>query len=69
MNDDASERPRRGRITPDLDVPESRPGADKHDEWRIDESIEETFPASDAPAAVQPGSLASTEPAPEKRRP
>ena len=29
----------------------------RHDEWLIDESVEETFPASDATTPVQPGSL------------
>jgi hypothetical protein len=33
----------------------SRPGAPGHEEWLIDESIEETFPASDPIApATQP---------------
>lgn len=30
-----------------------------HDEWLIDESIQETFPASDPTTPVQPGSLVS----------
>jgi len=53
------DRPTRGRIAPDLDVPAAQPGARCHDEWLIDESIEETFPASDAPVAVHPGSTAA----------
>jgi hypothetical protein len=38
-----------------------------HDESLLDESLEETFPASDAPAETQPGSLASR--AAERKRP
>jgi hypothetical protein len=34
----------------------AKPGQPGHDEWLLDEAIEETFPASDAPAATQPGS-------------
>jgi hypothetical protein len=37
----------------------SEPGAAGHDEWLIDESIEETFPASDSPLPVRPGSTLS----------
>ncbi len=37
-----------------------QPGAAGHDEWLIDESIEETFPASDPTSPSQPdSSLAS----------
>ena len=38
----------------------SRPGEDGHDEWLLDESIEETFPASDATLPIRPGSSLST---------
>jgi hypothetical protein len=34
----------------------SAPGSAAHDEWLLDESIEETFPASDATLPVRPGS-------------
>ena len=37
----------------------SEPGADGHDEWLLDESIEETFPASDPTLPVRPGSTLS----------
>ena len=37
----------------------SAPGAKDHDEWLIDESIEETFPASDPTLPVRPGSTLS----------
>jgi hypothetical protein len=37
----------------------SPPGAPGHDEWLIDQSIEETFPASDATLPVRPGSTLS----------
>jgi len=58
MNDESILR-ERGRIDADLDVPDARPGAAGHDEWLIDESVEETFPASDPTTPTQPGSLAS----------
>jgi hypothetical protein len=32
------------------------PNAPGHDEWLLDEALAETFPASDPPAVVQPGS-------------
>jgi hypothetical protein len=37
----------------------STPGAAGHDEWLIDQSIEETFPASDPMLPVIPGSSLS----------
>ena len=49
----------RGRVDADVDVPAAQPGAAGHEDWLIDEAVEETFPASDAPATVQPGSLAA----------
>jgi hypothetical protein len=57
MNDDFILR-HGGRVDADVDVPEARPGAPHHNEWVIDEAVEETFPASDAPTPPQPGSLA-----------
>jgi hypothetical protein len=41
------------------DSPARTPGAPGHAEWLIDESIAETFPASDAPSPVRPGSTAA----------
>jgi hypothetical protein len=35
------------------------PGEGAHDEQLLDEALEETFPASDALAETQPGSLAA----------
>ncbi|HWA13446.1 MAG TPA: hypothetical protein VHA15_10170 [Burkholderiales bacterium] len=32
----------------------TKPGAPGHDEWLIDEAVEETFPASDPIAPSQP---------------
>lgn len=32
------------------------PGQPNHDEWLLDESVEETFPASDPVAPARPGS-------------
>jgi hypothetical protein len=57
MDDDLLLRGR-GKIH-DVDAPAARPGTPGHDEWIIDEAIEETFPASDTPTPVRPGSLAS----------
>jgi hypothetical protein len=37
----------------------SAPGEAGHDEWLIDESLEETFPASDPTLPVRPGSTLS----------
>jgi hypothetical protein len=34
--------------------PASKPGAPGHDEWLVDESIDETFPASDPIAPSHP---------------
>ena len=51
--------PNRGRVDADVDTPAAAPDAEGHLEWQVDEAIEETFPASDPPSTVQPGSLAS----------
>ena len=37
------------------------PGMPGHDEWLIDEALAETFPASDAPSPVRPGSTVATD--------
>jgi hypothetical protein len=53
-------RPTRGGgIGADVDAPAADPRAPGHDEWLLDEAIEETFPASDPPAPVRPGSSVS----------
>jgi len=39
------------------DLPAATSIGKAHDEWLIDESIAETFPASDATSPVRPGSL------------
>lgn len=39
--------------------PPSAPGEENHDEWLIDEAIEETFPASDPVLPTRPGSTLS----------
>jgi hypothetical protein len=45
---------RYGPATADAERP--RPAQDR-DEWILDEAIKETFPASDTPSPVRPGSL------------
>lgn len=37
--------------------PASKPGAPGHDEWLLDEAIEESFPASDPPAPATATSI------------
>jgi hypothetical protein len=36
--------------------PEPPPGTPEHEEWLLDEAVEETFPASDPPAPAHPSS-------------
>jgi hypothetical protein len=48
-----------GRLEATTMQPPSAPGTDGHDEWLLDESIEETFPASDPTLPVRPGSSLS----------
>ena len=43
------------------DSPARVPGMPGHDEWLIDEALAETFPASDAPSPVRPGSTVATD--------
>jgi hypothetical protein len=44
-------------VRPDYVLPEPPlPGTPGHDEGLLDEAIRQTFPASDPPAPVQPGS-------------
>ncbi|MGQ0750736.1 MAG: hypothetical protein ACT4PS_09405 [Betaproteobacteria bacterium] len=47
--------------------PPSAPGSDGHDDWLLDESIEETFPASDPMLPVRPGSSLSERHASRRR--
>ena len=53
---DSATRWERGRIDADVDVPAAKRGAPEHDDWIIDEALEESFPASDAPNPARPGS-------------
>jgi hypothetical protein len=46
----------RGRIDADVDPPSAELGTLEHDEWALDEALEETFPASDPPTPPRPGS-------------
>jgi hypothetical protein len=46
----------RGRIDADVDPPSGELGTLEHDEWALDEALEETFPASDPPTPPRPGS-------------
>jgi hypothetical protein len=34
----------------------AQPGQPNHDEWLLDEAIEESFPGSDVPSPARPGS-------------
>jgi hypothetical protein len=61
-NDSGSEREISGEAP-------SVPGSAGHDEWLLDESIEETFPASDPMLPIRPGSnLSMRSLAPRSRR-
>jgi hypothetical protein len=46
----------RGRIDADVEPPSGELGTLEHDEWALDEALEETFPASDPPTPPRPGS-------------
>jgi hypothetical protein len=46
----------RGRIGADVEQPSGKLGTLEHDEWALDEALEETFPASDPPTPPRPGS-------------
>ncbi len=48
----------RGRIDADVEGPGAQPSSPAHAEWLLDEAVQETFPASDPPSAVRPGSIA-----------
>jgi hypothetical protein len=34
--------------------PRTNPDDPKHEEWKVDEAVDESFPASDPPAITQP---------------
>jgi hypothetical protein len=53
---DTPERIRGGLAEADVDSPAAQPGGAGHDEWALDEALEETFPASDPPTPTRPGS-------------
>jgi hypothetical protein len=44
------------------------PGTPEHEEWMLDEAVEETFPASDPPATIQPSSTLAVNKLKEKGR-
>jgi hypothetical protein len=46
----------RGRTDADVDPTTAELGTLEHDEWALDEALEETFPASDPPTPPRPGS-------------
>jgi hypothetical protein len=46
----------RGRIDAEVDPTTAELGTLEHDEWALDEALEETFPASDPPTPPRPGS-------------
>jgi hypothetical protein len=43
-------------VKPPVEAKPADPGDPGHDEWLLDESIEETFPASDPILPTRPGS-------------
>jgi hypothetical protein len=46
----------RARIDADVERSSGELGTLAHDEWALDEALEETFPASDPPTPPRPGS-------------
>jgi hypothetical protein len=49
--------------------PEPPPGTPEHEEWLLDEAVEETFPASDPPAIVSPSSTLAVNKIADEGRP
>ena len=41
---------------PEPKRPVPPPGTPEHEEWLVDEALDESFPASDPPEPAQPGS-------------
>ena len=50
-----------GEDRPDLDPPPGGLHTPQHQEWLLDEGVEESFPASDTPSSIQPGRIAASE--------
>jgi hypothetical protein len=48
--------------------PEPPPGTPEHEEWLLDEAVEESFPASDPPAIVHPSSTLAVKKVAEEGR-
>lgn len=48
--------------------PEPPPGTPEHKEWLMDEAVDDSFPASDPPAPMQPGSTLAVEQMSEEGR-
>jgi hypothetical protein len=49
--------------------PEPPPGTPEHEEWLMDEAVDDTFPASDPPATVQPSSTLAVNKLADEGRP
>ncbi|MGZ5232681.1 MAG: hypothetical protein ACXWC0_15610 [Burkholderiales bacterium] len=56
---DIETRWERGIADADVDSPAADPVSPEHDEWAMDEALQETFPASDPPLPMRPGSSMS----------
>jgi hypothetical protein len=48
-----------GRRSAAMEPPPGGLDTPQHEEWLLDEGVAESFPASDTPSSVQPGSIAS----------
>jgi hypothetical protein len=56
---DIETRPERGIADADVHSLAADPTSPEHDEWAMDEALQETFPASDPPLPMRPGSSMS----------
>jgi len=56
VDDPVVTRWKRGKAHADFDSPAALPGNPEHDEWILDEAVQETFPASDPTLPSRPGS-------------
>jgi hypothetical protein len=65
---DTPTRRERGIADANVDAPAAKPGSPAHDEWVMDEALEETFPASDPPYPMRPGSTIARRNASRSRR-